>query len=112
MVRKAIISLLRPFKAWLETITFNNGLEFAEHEKIAKAFNAKTYFAHPYTPWERGLNENSDGLLRQYIPRGSDLRQYSTNKLKQVQILLNGRPRKTLDYFTPLHVFSEATQAT
>lgn len=73
-VRDAIIEMLRPYAKHVHTITFDNGGEFAGHKAIEAALGAKAYFAHPYSSWERGLNENFNGLLRQYIPKGTDLR--------------------------------------
>ena len=73
-VTEATITLLRPFKDVVHTITADNGKEFAYHEKIGKALSAKIYFAHPYSSWERGLNENTNGLLRQYFPKGTNLK--------------------------------------
>lgn len=75
VVRDAIIEMLTPYIEQVHTITFDNGGEFAEHKAIEEALGAETYFAHPYSSWERGLNENSNGLLRQFIPKGTDLRE-------------------------------------
>ncbi len=81
--------MLTPYKDNVHTITFDNGGEFAEHEKIAKILDAKMYFAHPYSSWKRGLNENFNGLLRQYIQKGTDLRGVSDERIKQVQSRIN-----------------------
>lgn len=70
-VTEATVALLKPYKKFVHTITADNGKEFAWHEKIAKALDTKVYFAHPYSSWERGLNEQSNGLLRQYFPKGT-----------------------------------------
>ena len=88
-VRDAIIEMLTPYIEHVHTITFDNGGEFADHKTIAAALNAKAYFAHPYSSWERGLNENFNGLLRQYIPKGKDLRLVSDEEIQQAQMRLN-----------------------
>jgi IS30 family transposase len=111
VVTQAIIDMLTPYKDNVHTITFDNGGEFAEHEKIAKSLDAKMYFAHPYSSWERGLNENFNGLLRQYIPKGTDLRGISDERVKQVQTRINLRPRKCLGFKQPQKVFEELCQA-
>jgi len=111
VVRKAIIDMLKPYKDKVHTITFDNGGEFAEHEKIAESLEAKMYFAHPYSSWERGLNENFNGLLRQYIPKGTDLRRVSDERVKQVQSRLNLRPRKCLGFKQPVEVFEKLSRA-
>lgn len=107
----AIISLLRDYKDVCYTITFDNGLEFSEHKEVAKALDAEIYFAHPYSSHERGLNENTDGLLRQYIPKGTDLREVSEEDLLSYQGALNSRPRKCLGYRQPSVVFAELRKA-
>lgn len=98
-------ALLAPFKDQIFTITFDNGKEFCEHEAIAKALQARIYFAHPYSSWERGLNENSNGLIRQYFPKGCDLAKLTDAEVQRVVELLNNRPRKTLAYRTPNEIF-------
>ena len=87
------------------TITGDNGKEFANHEKIARNLNAEFYFAHPYRSWERGINENSNGLLRQYYPKKTDLRGIEKNEVLPILEKINTRPRKTLGYATPKEVF-------
>ena len=87
------------------TITSDNGREFAGHERIARELQADFYFAHPYSSWERGLNENSNGLVRQYFPKGSDFTDITEDDIKHVMHRLNHRPRKTLDYRTPHQLF-------
>tara|TARA_B100001996_G_C18658917_1_gene592299 strand:- start:1029 stop:1328 length:300 start_codon:yes stop_codon:yes gene_type:complete len=89
------------------TITADNGVEFAQHEAIALALDAKVYFAHPYHSWERGLNENTNGLIRQYIPKGSDFSELTDADILSIQEKLNNRPRKALNYATPNEVFEE-----
>lgn len=101
VVADKIIHLLEPYKEFVKSITFDNGKEFAEHLKIAEKLNTKTYFCHPYSSWERGTNENTNGLLRQYFPKKIDLSTYSDEKINEVMNKLNNRPRKVLNFFTP-----------
>ena len=105
-VSKAIIKLLKPFKKKCDSITFDNGGEFASHEWIAKRLQCKTYFAKPYHSWQRGLNENSNGLLRRYFPKRTSIAKISEQYLADVSLLINMRPRKTLGYLTPLEVLT------
>lgn len=104
-VTAALIELLEPYKGSIHTITADNGKEFAEHEKVAAALEAKVYFAHPYCSWERGLNENTNGLIRQYFPKGSSFENITDADITNVMHRLNHRPRKTLKYRTPHAVF-------
>ena len=97
--------LLRSLKAKVHTITVDNGKEFCEHEAIAKQLQARIYFAHPYASWERGLNENTNGLVRQYFPKKYDFTRITNAELRRVAKRLNNRPRKTLGYRTPNEVF-------
>lgn len=105
-VTAATIELLKPYKEYVLTITADNGKEFAGHEKVAKALNCEYYFAHPYSSWERGLNENTNGLIRQFFPKGSSFTGITDQDVKRVKGILNRRPRKTLGYATPTEVFS------
>lgn len=100
-VTVATIRLLAPYRDAVHTITADNGKEFAFHEKIAEALEAQVYFAHPYHSWERGLNENTNGLLRQYWPRKTDFKQVANEQVEEVISQLNERPRKKLSYQTP-----------
>ena len=104
-VTQAVIELLRPHKGVCKTITFDNGKEFAEHEFIARCLQAKVYFAHPYCSWERGLNENHNGLLRQFFPKRTNLLKVSQDEVNEAVYKLNHRPRKCLGYRTPHEVF-------
>lgn len=104
-VRQAIVRLLSHMKQSVHTITSDNGKEFAEHETIAQQLNARFYFAHPYASWERGLNENINGLIRQYFPKKMDFSTITQKQLNLVMKKLNNRPRKTLDSKTPHEVF-------
>jgi IS30 family transposase len=99
------IELLTPLAAQVHTITVDNGKEFCEHELIAAGLHARIYFAHPYASWERGLNENTNGLVRQYFPKKSNFADITNSDLERVAELLNNRPRKTLGYRTPNEVF-------
>jgi IS30 family transposase len=89
----------------VKTITSDNGREFARHQHIAAQLSADFYFAHPYSSWERGLNENTNGLVRQYFPKKADFTTITDKDLNHVVRRLNNRPRKTLGYKTPNEVF-------
>ncbi|MCH9699245.1 MAG: IS30 family transposase, partial [Gammaproteobacteria bacterium] len=104
-VTAATVSLLAPFLDQVFTITADNGKEFADHEAITKQLGATVYFAHPYHSWERGLNENTNGLIRQYFTKGSSFVNISDQHVLEVMDKLNHRPRKTLNYQTPHAVF-------
>jgi len=108
-VTDAINTLLKPVKHFVETITFDNGKEFALHEKIAKAIKCDTYFAKPYHSWERGQNENANGLLRQYFPKSMELIEVTAKQVFKAVHKLNSRPRKCLGFKTPYEVFEELT---
>ena len=105
IVKDAIITLLKTEKAHLHTITFDNGKEFAFHAQIKKALGTDNYFAHPYHSWERGLNENHNGLIRQYLPKGMALDKVTDEEITLLQDKLNNRPRKLLGYKTPNEVY-------
>ena len=105
VVKDAIIKLLKSEKAHLHTITFDNGKEFAYHAQLKAALGADNYFAHPYHSWERGLNENHNGLIRQYLPKGMALDKVTEEEIRVIQNKLNNRPRKLLDYKTPNEVY-------
>lgn len=104
-LQQASSKLLRPLAAKVHTITVDNGKEFCEHEAIAAQLQARIYFAHPYASWERGLNENTNGLVRQYFPKKYDFTRITNAQLQRVAERLNNRPRKTLGYRTPNEVF-------
>jgi IS30 family transposase len=86
------------------TITYDNGMEFSDHASISNALNVDCYFAKPYHSWERGLNEHTNGLVRQYLPKKTDFTQISDRKVQAIAKKLNNRPRKILGYKTPLEV--------
>ena len=110
-VTEAIINMLAPHREFVKTITFDNGGEFAQHKRIEKELQAQTYFAHPYSSWERGLNENFNGLLRQYVPKGSDLRLVTNDDLAIIERKLNLRPRKCLGFRQPQKVYEDLKAA-
>lgn len=105
VVAEATITLLQPYRDKTTTITADNGKEFAGYEKIKAALDADIYFAHPYRSWERGLNENTNGLIRQYFTKGSSFENITDGGIAAVMEKLNHRPRKTLNYKTPHAVF-------
>ena len=107
LVSEAVIDLLHPVADRTHTITGDNGKEFAEHQRIAQELGVDFFFAHPYAAWERGANENMNGLVRQYIPKNRDLTSVTDNELEQIMIKLNHRPRKCLDFKSPFEVFFE-----
>jgi len=108
-VTSAAIDLLKPYSQNVHTITSDNGREFAGHEKIGESVKAQVYFAHPYHAWERGLNENTNGLIRQYFPKKTDLRYVTDEQVNTVIKKLNTRPRKTLTFKTPEEMFIRLT---
>jgi len=109
LTTNAITLLLAPFKDIVESITFDNGREFAKHTTIAQALSCKTYFAKPYHSWERGQNENANGLLREYFPKGMELIDIAVEEVLKAVDKLNSRPRKCLGFKTPYEVFMELT---
>jgi IS30 family transposase len=105
VVTAATIILLQPYLDKTLTITADNGKEFAGHETIKEQLSANVYFAHPYCSWERGLNENTNGLIRQYFTKGSSFENITDDEVEAVMNKLNHRPRKTLKFKTPHTVF-------
>lgn len=110
-VADAMISLLTPFAACVHTLTSDNGKEFAQHERIAKQLEADFYFAHPYCSWERGANENMNGLIREFFPKKMDFTSITQAKINSAAHFLNHRPRKCLGYKTPHEVFMKQLQS-
>jgi transposase, IS30 family len=104
-VKDSSIALLAPLVERVHTITVDNGKEFVQHEEITAALQAPIYFTHPYAAWERGLNENTNGLIRQYFPKKSDFSAITNDDVWRVEARLNNRPRKTLGFKTPNEVF-------
>ncbi len=87
-----------------KTMTYDNGMEMAQHKEFSQQTGMAVYFAHPYASWERGTNENTNGLIRRYFPKGTDFNKITENQLKAVQEKLNNRPRKILNYKTPMEI--------
>jgi IS30 family transposase len=104
-VEGAILSLLAPLTDRVHTITSDNGPEFARHTSLSTSLKASFFFAHPYAAWERGLNENTNGLIRQYFPKSCDFLTVTDDDIHTVMDKLNNRPRKSLGYMTPNEVF-------
>jgi len=94
-----ILNKLNP--VFKKTMTYDNGIEMARHEKITQSTGMKIYFAHPYCSWERGTNENTNGLIRRYLPKGTDFNKINKKQLRIIQEKLNNRPRKIIEYKTP-----------
>ena len=107
LVATELISLLSPYSQKVFTITSDNGKEFARHDMIAKELKSEFYFAHPYHSWERGLNENTNGLIRQYFPKSTSFEMVTDKQVKKVMDRLNNRPRKTLGFATPNEIFNK-----
>jgi IS30 family transposase len=104
LVAQAVIALLQ-WVTPLESITTDNGKEFAAHLEIAQALSVDFYFAHPYASWERGTNENTNGLIRQYLPKNRSLKNISFQEETTIMDRINLRPRKCLDFSSPFEVF-------
>ena len=107
LVMAATIRLLMPFAGAVHTITADNGKEFAYHQQITAALKATVYFCHPYCSWQRGLNENTNGLLRQYFPKSTNFKLIGQREVDIAVDKLNRRPRKTLNFKTPQYLMSE-----
>ncbi|WP_189338911.1 IS30 family transposase [Chromobacterium amazonense] len=104
-VTKATVRALRPHQEQVLTLTFDNGKEFAGHQTVGKRLKADCYFAEPYSSWQRGSNENLNGLIRQYFPKGTDFRTITCDALTEVERKLNNRPTKRLGWKTPKMLF-------
>ena len=111
LVCDAVIDLFQPTMEYLHTITGDNGKEFAEHERISCELNTDFFFAHPFSAWEKGTNENMNGLFRQYIPKQQELDSITDYELSFITNRLNLRPRKCLDFSSPFEVFFEHSVA-
>ena len=109
LTTQAIIELLAAWKDWIHTITYDNGREFSGHATIAQALDCQGFFARPYHSWERGFNENSNGLLRQYFPKGMALNAVSKNDVTAATEAMNHRPRKCLAFQIPWEVLTQLT---
>lgn len=101
-VTEAVIDLLKPYQEQCKTITFDNGGEFAGHKLISKNLDCNIYFAKPYHSWQRGLNENTNGLLRRFFPKGMKMGHVAQSDIKDAEFLINIRPRKSLGYLSPI----------
>jgi transposase, IS30 family len=107
-VRKCFVKVVNHIPQDLrQTLTYDQGMEMAEHQRFSQETKMQVYFAHPSSPWERGTNENTNGLIRQYFPKGTDFHAVSSKEILRVQNLLNERPRETLRYYTPKEKFNE-----
>ena len=109
-VINAIIDGMDPLSELIETMTFDNGKEFSGHSNLTTSLGTSVYFAKPYHSWERGLNENANGLLRQYFPKKTSFDEVDEHDLRAVQDKLNHRPRKCLGYKTPFEVFKKLAE--
>ena len=94
----------------VHTITSDNGTEFADHQKIAKMLKTKFFFTHPYAAWEKGLIENTNKLVRQYIPKKTKFDEINNQKIKKIQYKINNRPRKNLKFYSPKERFFQNLQ--
>ena len=108
LVSAAMIKSLKPFDGLVDTITLDNGKEFADHQRVDLELGSTIYFADPFASWQRGTNENFNGLLRQYIPKDRPLSTVTKEELKMIENKLNHRPRKRLGFMTPHEVFHES----
>jgi len=107
-VRQAFARELRTLPAQLRrSLTYDQGQEMREHRLFTKQTKMRVYFAHPHCPWERGTNENTNGLLRQFFPKGTRFTQLSRREIKRVQAMFNDRPRKILNWHSPAHAFHQ-----
>lgn len=107
VVTRAINQLLEDWMPYIHTITADNGKEFAGHENVAEQLNIDYFFAHPYHSWERGSNENLNGLVRQYFAKGSDFTSITQQEIQRVENKLNNRPRKRYNYENPIFVMNQ-----
>jgi IS30 family transposase len=107
-VRKAFAKETKSLPKQMKlSITYDRGKEMSEHKLFTKQSKIQIYFAHPQSPWERGTNENTNGLIRQFFPKGVDFNKIKRKEIKAVQDILNGRPRKVLEWYTPFEVFEK-----
>lgn len=108
LVGSAIIQGLKLFEAKVKTLTYDSGKEFSGHARIDGALGSTGYFARPFASWERGYNENLNGLLRQYMPNKRQMASITNEEIKMIENRLNNRPRKRLRYRTPAEVFHQS----
>lgn len=107
-VKAAIVQSLSPIRARVKTLTFDNGLEFAQHGEVDQALQSISYFADPYASWQRGTNENTNGLVRQYLPKSRSFNTVTHKEIAMIMDRLNHRPRKRLNWKTPHQVFMQS----
>ncbi|MGB0881234.1 MAG: IS30 family transposase, partial [Polaribacter sp.] len=107
VVSRAIVEELKEWKPYIKTITADNGKEFADHKYVAEELGIDFYFARPYHSWERGSNENLNGLVRQYFKKSSDFESITQEQVKDVEFKLNQRPRKRFNYENPIFVMDQ-----
>jgi transposase, IS30 family len=105
---RAMVKLLKPMARWVKTVTTDNGGEFAMHERLDEQVSCTSYFCRPYASWERGSNENANGLIRQYLPKKRDLSTVTQQEIDMIMDRLNNRPRKRLGFKTPNQVFLQS----
>ncbi|HIB83035.1 MAG TPA: IS30 family transposase [Chromatiaceae bacterium] len=110
-VKEALLECLKPFKNDVLTLTSDNGKEFSKHQEVSLALDSKFFFAKPYHSWQRGLNEHTNGLVRQYFPKNKRFDEISIHDLEKVEALLNNRPRKILKFRSPIEVFSHRAKS-
>jgi IS30 family transposase len=102
---KVVVKLLIAYITHVHTITGDNGTEFVDHENIANLLKTKFFFTHPYSSWEKGAVENSNKLVRQYIPKKTNFDTINDQQIKQIQYKINNRPRKKLNFYSPKEIF-------
>jgi len=102
---KVVSRLLLAYKNHVHTITSDNGTEFAEHQTISKRLNSSFFFTNPYSSWEKGLIENTNKLIRQYIPKKTNFDNINEQQIKKIQYKINNRPRKNLNFYSPKEIF-------
>ena len=107
VVTTTMNKLLEEWSPYLHTITADNGKEFAGHKQVTETLNIDYYFAHPYHSWERGSNENLNGLIRQYFPKGSDFSKITQQKITEIETKINNRPRKRFGFENPIFVMNK-----
>ena len=112
MVGKAIVDKLSDCKELVLTLTADNGKEFSEHQKVSDTLSSSFFFATPYHSWERGLNEHTNGLVRQYFPKSMGFDNITQKQVDEVEKLINNRPRKVLQYLTPVEAFEKLCRQT
>jgi IS30 family transposase len=102
---KAVTRMLWAYSKQVHSITADNGIEFADHQNIAKTLKTQFFFTHPYSSWEKGLIENTNKLIRQYIPKKANFNNFNDKQIKEKQYEINNRPREKLNFYSPKEVF-------